>query len=222
MIKAEAVGPNSTYESVMSGQIQSDALVPIAGLKFTLTAINLQVAGRPGRPATYFVFTNSSGEGYVPLPRGNYSVQAVGADFSFNRTLGLSGNLTTVLDVDVIPVPSEISSIELLNQDTVAGVETTATLFIEVSGSFDFTSGSTYQVIGMSTALTKYVSPAIGKLPLQFNTPVAINITIIGVYPSPSGEWVVGVPVGSSPYFPTTGIFLLRYEANSTVTYSGA
>jgi hypothetical protein len=180
--------------------------LPIVALKVTLTQNKPNFLPRTGRALTFVGFTNGSGEAVIDAPPGNYRVEAAGDVFDFISSVGLVGNLTTLLTLTVYPRFNQVSSMFVMNQGTLSQVEPSGTIFLNVQGTFHFLPQATYQVIGTESGSAGYAS-------------ASISCKAIGEYGAPTGTNVVMVPVGAYQSLPSKGIYVMHYETNSTVAY---
>ena len=230
LIKAEGTEAGETYASIQQGANLSRYLAPMSRLEFVVTVIGPGGVVIPGRTPTYSLYTNSSGEAEAELPPGNYSVQAAGSNFFFKRYVLLRENLTTALTLMELPQAEAVSTAVVVNQDTAKGVESTGTIYLEISGNFRYSPTSVYQLIGMRgvyapspsnvTLFSTNTTGFGGIRPILLNSPlITINGTIEGSYTAPGGAWVVMSPTAPVPALPDSGVELVYYAANSTVNY---
>ncbi|MDG6910745.1 MAG: hypothetical protein JRN18_00140 [Nitrososphaerota archaeon] len=230
LIKAEGTEAGETYASIQQGANLSRYLTPMSRLEFVVTVIGPGGVVVPGRTPTYSLYTNSSGEVEAELPPGNYSVQAAGSNFFFKRYVLLMENLTTALTLRELPQAEAVSTAIVVNQDTAKGVESTGTIYLEINGSFRYSPTSVYQLIGTmggypsppsNVTLTRTNATGISGIgPILLTSPlVTINGTIEGSYTAPRGAWVVMAPTTFAPALPDSGVELVYYAANSTVSY---
>jgi hypothetical protein len=224
VVEAATVASGGLYGEIV--QTQHFLLVPLAGLRFTLTGV-LPGAASNRHPPTYFVFTNSSGVAETALPGGNYTVQAAASDFYFEGSVDMIANQTTTLSLQVVPEFMNVTSLVVMNQDTVSQVEPTATIYARVQGEVQITPSAFYQVVGLDTvtfnSTTGFCSSpeiCVSTSVVTLDVPLSANVTAVGGYPAPGGTWVLLAP--SSPYqpIPQLGVRLVQYITNSTVTYS--
>jgi hypothetical protein len=218
LVKANVA--QQSFPTPAIGPAQNEVpLTPMVGLKFTLTAIEVSIS-RPGRPLTYFAFTNSSGEGYIAVGAGNYSIQAASPLFNLTRPISFTGNHTTELDLVVSPVYSNVTTLSVVNPDQDYEVEANSAIYVQIPGAFSYNMYTIYRLIGTAQATATYTSNS-GEPGIIFvNTgPITINATVAGFYPSPGGTMVVLRPVESYTQLPLDNIQLLQYVANSTVRY---
>jgi hypothetical protein len=178
---------------------------PIAGLRFVLTSTEAStLSSGVGGASLYTVETNSSGMGQLFVLPDNYTVTADGTYFNFTTTVDMRVSTTTFLHLKVEPTLNAVSSVDVMNQDRNLGAEPTATIYANADGSFNYSSGTPYLLIG-------YLSDSPAQLTLV--------VKVIGTYAAPSGEWVVMRPTAPYGAVPSTGVELLHYATYSTVSY---
>lgn len=214
LVRAAAVGSQQGLSTAGSTSV----LAPLAKLNFVVTAILSGRSVNRAREPTYNMVTNSSGEVEASLPAGNYSVQGLGADFTFLRDVSLEANHTTILTMDVVQVVNPVSTLAIVNQDTLSGLESTGVIYVEVDGNFQYNSSSFYELIG--TIEPGGPSSSNGSMAVQVSllTPVTIEGIVSGAYDSPGGFWIVMHPSAPVTLLPNAGFSLMHYAANSTVS----
>lgn len=225
LMRAEGVSQNYIYEAASDVQIPPYMLTPLSGLKAVLTE-QLRPGLFHGRPPTYSMTTNSSGIAFKYIPPGNYSVAVEQPDFDFSGFVSLENNVTTTLSLRILPVYNTVSKLTVLNQDTVMGLEESATLYLGVNGTFDFLPSSLYHLMGYG-AVGNLTAAGGGDCTLLFcvvSLPLAlvgtVNGTIAGTYRSIGGAWVVFTPTSPYQWVPQSGVLLVHYEATATVSYA--
>jgi hypothetical protein len=195
-------------------------LVPIPGLRFTLTATEVALS-RLGRPLTYFAFTNSSGEGDISVAAGNYSIQATSSQFNLTRPISFTGNVTTVLTLVVAPVLTNVTSLDVVNRVQSFGLQPGSTIYAQIPGPFNYDRYSLYQIIGsVPTEVSGTVFGNITTIGIVYGR-LAVNATVSGYYASAGGTTVVLSPTSSYEQLPVGDIQMLQYVAQSTVSYIG-
>lgn len=193
--------------------------VPMAGLRFNVVGLQSRAIEHGGVPQlNYAVITNSSGIGEQSVPIGNFTVHAYNGILNFTASLRFSSRATTYLNLSVVPVYGTVSSIAILNQDTLSGVEPTAVLYAVVSGNSHFESSSITEVKGSFGAPLTTSGPQFYAT-FELTLELTINATIIGSYSTPQGTLVVLRPSGYYPTLPTTNIVLFQYRTDSSVSY---
>lgn len=220
LVKAKAAELTSGAPNVSSGANPSYTYVPILGLRLVLVGTEIGTLTRLGRPLSYFVFTNSSGEGQMAVAPGNYTVYAAGANFNITKDLSFKGNMTTTLNLAVAPVYSKVVSLEVVNQDTSKGVEPTATIYAQVEGKGQYDTTSVYELTGFGQAFAA-TGGTNGILAISLYRYASVNATVTGAYPSLDGTWVVMSPAGYYPVIPVNDVLLLHYVVNATVNLTG-
>lgn len=218
VVIAYSAQPTTPLPPDGSGQNQS-ILAPMVGLRFTLTATDVELS-RLGRPLTYYVFTNSSGAADIAVAAGNYSIQAASPQFNFTRPMTFKGNLTTELVLVVTPVYTNVLSLSVVNPDQVTGLEPSTAIYAQIPGPFHYDKYSLYQLRGTGP-WTFQQSGTPGVVIVNFATLITVNATVSGFYDSPVGTMVVLSPTGPYGQLPVSGIQLLQYVANSTVRFIG-
>jgi hypothetical protein len=188
---------------------------PIEGARVSLVplqpeGLQSQVLNARGRPVAFEDVTNGSGLAVIHAPAGNYTVVTAGNLFNFTEVVSLRGNLTTLLALTVYPHSNKVNSMEVINQRTVSQVEPTATIFLNVSGTFVYAPHTPYRLTGLT--------------PDTYGTYSFLTIlcNVVSEYSAPGGTWAVMSPIGAYTSFPTGGLFLQQFEANSTVSYSAS
>lgn len=225
VVFAQIVAPKYLLESVNyspgSGYgapappIPEYMLSPVSGLKLTLTSDQPAPTLRGGTLPKYDLYTNESGLAESLLPAGNYTVEGFGDTFNYTGSIDLVSNATTYLGLTVYPKLTNVTSVEVVNQDLISQVEPSGTIFIEVPGTFHYTPGAFYQLLEPSAGIT------LGG--------AAVNGVLKGEYASPDGTWVIMDPQGGLQPVPTAGAMLMHYatsslsfrvSGNNTVTFN--
>jgi hypothetical protein len=191
--------PQSTVKN------QSVTLEPLAGVEFAVQGLQSFSGALRGPVLSYSVTTNSSGMGEISVPPGNFSVTAVGPNFSFGESLPFKQNQITSLTLEVTPTFGDVLSVYVQNQDTISGVEPTGTIYAEVAGNLSYAMHTPTQLVGYSQGPTV--------------TQTSLGVTVTGYYPSPEGTLVVLRPSGPYSVLPSSGISLVQYRTNSTVKF---
>ena len=176
---------------------------PVGGVRF-------EVIGLPkvfhGKFLSNILITNSTGTGEISVLEGNYSVVGSGPYVSFKGYLSFKPNTVTYLTLKVVPASGTVTSLAVVNQDTLVGTEPTATVYAKVGGAANFSDSS--------TELRGYTGPG-GNLQDFLN----VNMTVIGAYGSPGGTTVVLKPQGEYPVLPSFDLSLLQYATSAEVSY---
>jgi hypothetical protein len=201
-------GPNgSNFNIIPQSTVtnQSVTLEPLAGVEFAVQGLQSFSGALRGPVLSYSVTTNSSGMGEISVPPGNFSVTAVGPNFSFGESLPFKQNQITSLTLEVTPTFGDVQSIYVQNQDTISGVEPTGTIYAEVAGNLSYAMHTPTQLVGYSQGPTV--------------TQTSLGVTVTGYYRSPEGTLVVLRPSGPYSVLPSSGISLVQYRTNSTVKF---
>jgi hypothetical protein len=227
ILRAEGVSPGDLYESSFYSTIPSSMMVPLSGLHVTLaqaagaSSINRQ---RP-RPST--LTTNSSGLLQVFIPPANYSVLVEGPNFLLGANFSISINETATLNLQLHPTAENVKRLSIVSPDTVNGVESGASMFAllnyssnlspgfaELVGArYNYTANQFVYVGGNSVEPVQVSATVLGPI-------VAVNATLLGLYPGSGGDWAVLSPIGSYAAYPSTGVLLFQYEPIYRVTYT--
>ena len=145
--------------------------------------------------------------GEIPVPAGNFSVTARGPDFGFGEYLPFRQGEITSLTLEVIPVVGRVLSLTVHNQDTLSGVEPTGTIYAEVAGSVAY-------AVQTPTKLVGYLEEPVASQ-------ISLAVTVVGYYGSPQGTLVILRPASPYSSIPSSGITLLQYRTNATVSFIG-
>lgn len=214
---AESTGlPSGNFTPTTGGTGQFTP-VPLAGLRLILTEVGAGNKFNRGRPTSFQVVTNSSGEVFASMSEGNFSVTSSGTGFNFTKTVEFRAGVTTVLRLDITPVESGASSVVIINQDTVSTIEPGAVIYAKFAENFTFAVNSTVQLTGWTSAVSG--GTGAGLLYLRSAQRVEVSCTVIGEYEGAGGTWVAMQPSAPFQSIPALGVVFISYQANSTVSY---
>ena len=191
--------------------------VPLAGLQLTLTEVGAGNKFNRGRPTSFQVVTNSSGEVFTSMSEGNFTVTSLGTGFNFTKTIEFRAGVTTVLRLDITPVENGASSVVIINQDTVSTLEPGSIIYARFAENATFAVNSTIQLTGWTSAVSG--GTGTGLLYLRSVQRVEVSCTVIGEYEGAGGTWVAMEPQAPLQSIPAQGVVFIGYQANSTVSY---
>lgn len=214
---AESTEFSSGNATPTAGSSSQFTTVPLAGLGLSLTEVGVGNKFNRGRPTSFRVVTNSSGEVFASVSEGNFTVTALGTGFNFTKTVEFQADVTTVLRLDITPVESGASPVVVINQDTVSTLEPSSVIYAKFAENFTFPVNSTIQLSGWTSTVSGETGA--GLLYLRSTQRVEVLCTVIGEYEGAGGTWVAMQP--SAPYqpIPALGVVFTSYQANSTVSY---
>jgi hypothetical protein len=195
----------NTTSPVPPASLNPSVRVPLQGVDIVVQGLSFEGGGVRGRGEvhSYSVITNSSGMGEIYVPPGNFSVTALGPNFSFAENLPFRQNSVTSLSIEVIPMVREVQSLMVQNQDTLSGIEATGTIYAQLTGNASLSTQIPSELVGYTRAGA---------------TSTSIGVTIEGSYSDPKGTLVAMKPSGASPVIPATQVAILQYKTESTVS----
>jgi hypothetical protein len=213
VVKAMGVSPQYVYPASLLKKIPPYMLAPLQGLAVVIAGLEPFGTARRGLPYNNQLVTNSSGIGEGGVPAGNYTIRTVGSDSNFSTTVGFREGMITILTLTVTPLAGNVSTLLLINQDTLSGVQPTADLYATVKGNFGLSASTFTELLGLG--------PTPSRRPSAPSPLLTIDLTVLGTYPSPEGTVVAMRPQAAYSFLPKSGLTLIQFRTNSTVNYVG-
>ena len=228
VVKAVGINPQDLYMSASFGSIPPSMLVPLSGVRVTLTTQGTTPIPFRRLPS-FTLTTNKSGVASASLLPGNYQVQAVGTTFTLNTGLTLTNNSTAVLNIELRPTHQAVATVRVVSPDTISGVESASRIYALISNAtapppglselvgaesgFTIEPSSNSSCIGSSVCLQSGFNATVGHL-------VSVNATLLGSYQGTQGYWADLEPVGTYAAFPAVGVTLFQFEPIAEVIYT--
>jgi hypothetical protein len=206
-----AVSSRYIYAASFLPKIPGYMLAPLSGLTVVVAGLQPIGTARRGLPYNNQLITNASGIGEGVVPGGNFTIRTTGSDFNFSRMIGFRQGMITFLNLTVIPFEGNVSAIFVLNQDTLAGIQPTATIYATVKGDPMLATLTYTELVGFGPGLVHRVT-----VPARMLT---IDLTVLGTYHSPEGTVVALKPRTAYSVMPSSDLSLIQFRSNSTVTY---
>jgi hypothetical protein len=216
VFRAKGISPMDLYQSSSYRNILPSMLVPLAGLRATLTPQKSLVASH-GRTPSLAITTNSSGLAAIFDLPGNYTFLISSAYYQLDTIVSLAFNTTTTLNFTLQPSAEVVTSLRISSPDSILGVEPLARLFALVNGSGP-TAGFA-ELVGFEHAYQTYGPPG-NVTVVTYGPLVEVNTTVIGGYQGTQGFWAALSPSGSYPAYPTEAVLLFQYRTLYEVSFA--
>jgi len=211
VVRAAEVSPSYLLAASLLSNVPGYMFAPLSGVTVTIAGLLSVGTARRGIPYNNQLVTNSSGIGEGVEPHGNFTIHAKGSNFNFSTSLGFAQGKITYLNLTVIPFAGNVSSITLINQDTLSGIQPTAMVYATVEGNPVFEDSSLAELLALGPSQSHRTS---APPPL-----LTIDLTILGTYPSPEGMVIAMKPQTAYSFLPSSGLTLIQFRAYSKVTY---
>ncbi len=222
VLRAEGINPKDLYSSAFYKAIPAEMMVPLVGLHAMLVSAGRGLPTHFERTPSILMMTNASGIASGYLPQGDYEVDISGSNFAVSTAITLSDNTTSTLSLTLSPSARDVSTMKVVSQDSVIGLEPTSKL---------------YALLNYTSAPSDGFSELVGFEPVDSATPasgivfyvnstvfggaqVSLNATILGSYPGTQGYWATLSPSGSYPAYPSVSVILFQYTPIVEVNYT--
>jgi hypothetical protein len=209
VVRAEGINPVDLYASSIYSSVPSYMLVPLKGLRVTLTEQSNPGILNRERTRTLTLTTNSSGIATDFVSPGNYTVLITGTNFEVNATLSFAVNSTTTFNFNLHPSAKVVTVLRIVSPDSVSGVEPETKLYALLNTTSAPATGFA-ELVGFKTNYSGVENRGL----------VVVNATLQGWYAGTQGLWVVLSPSTSDPTYPSMGILLFQYKPISEVNYT--
>jgi len=211
VVRAVEVSPSYLLAASLLRNVPGYMFAPLSGVTVAIAGLLSVGIARRGIPYNNQLVTNSSGIGEGVEPRGNFTIHVRASNFNFSTPLGFAQGRITYLNLTVVPFSGNVSSITLMNQDTLSGIQPTAMVYATVEGNPVFENSSLAELLALG--------PSQSHRPSAPPPLLTIDLTILGTYPSPEGMVIAMKPQSAYSFLPSTGLTLIQFRANSKVSY---